>query len=394
MKITRIRTVLYEAPLARRLGDANSPGGRDWGAAVAMFVDTDDGLTGVSIAPPGAQRDAHALADALLLGQDPRGVRGLWKRMVDRVFKGGNVGAVGGAISALDVALWDLKAKAHEEPLWRTLGATSRRVPAYASGIDMPLADDELAAFYEGMARMGVAAGKLKVGLDEDTDLRRIGVMRNALAKSGRKPVLLVDSNEYWSPKQAIRHLRRYEEQYDITWAEEPARRWDYRGLRRVSRGIRAAVASGENLDNIGQFMPLLANEAIDVVQVGMGTTGITGALQVAHMALGFELPVSMMNCPGNLMAHLAAALPNHMMMEVVAAETGRILRADNHLEAGHIVLGDQPGHGLSFDEDSLAAAAVDAVRPGAGPSPWGRRRGAGLYEVPVREEGETGDCT
>jgi L-alanine-DL-glutamate epimerase-like enolase superfamily enzyme len=294
------------------------------------------------------------------------------------------VGAVGAAISAIDVALWDLKAKANGEPLWVTLGAPDGRVRAYASGIDMPLPDGELADFYANAADRGIAAGKLKVGLDEEVDLRRIGIMRDALVRSGKKPVLLVDANEYWSPKQAIRHIRRYEERYDITWAEEPARRWDYRWLRRVSQGVRAAVATGENLDNIGQFMPLIANEAVDVVQVGMGTTGITGAMQVAHTAHGFELPVSMMNCPGNLMAHLAAALPNHMMMEVVAPGSGGIIQADNTIIDGDIVLGDSPGLGISFDADALAGAAVDSVSSGAGPSPWGRRVGAGLYEVPV----------
>jgi L-alanine-DL-glutamate epimerase-like enolase superfamily enzyme len=387
MRVTGVRTVLYEAPLARRLGDANSPRGRGFGAAVAVFLDTDDGLTGISIAPPGARADVHALVEGVLVEADPRGVRGLWKRMVDRAFKGGNLGTVGSALSALDVALWDLKAKANEEPLWRTLGAARGRVRAYASGIDMPLSDEELARFYESMAAAGVSAGKLKVGLDEEMDLRRIGVMRDALARSGKKPVLLVDSNEYWSPKQAIRHIRRYEDHFDITWAEEPARRWDYRGLRRVSRSVKAAVASGENLDNVGQFMPLIANEAIDVVQVGMGTSGITGAMQVAHLAHGFELPVSVMNCPGNLMAHLAASLPNHMMMEVVDAGSGGVMRADNRIEDGHIVLGDSPGLGIAFNPDALAASAVDTVSPGAGPSPWGRRQGAGLFEVPHTEE-------
>ena len=165
MRITGVRTVLYETALARQLGDANSPGGRGRSASVAMFVQTDEGLTGLAIAAPDARRDIHALVDGLLVGKDPRGVRGLWKQMVDRAFKGGNVGAVSAAISAIDIALWDLKSKAANEPLWRTLGASDRRVKAYASGIGMPLSDGELAQFYEGMAGKGISAGKLKVCL-------------------------------------------------------------------------------------------------------------------------------------------------------------------------------------------------------------------------------------
>jgi len=392
MKITGVRTVLYEFDMARPLGDANNPAGRKRSAYTAVFLESDEGLTGVSLASPSARGHIHTLVENLLMGRDPRGVRGLWKLMVDFAFKGGNRGIIGEAISALDVALWDLKAKVNDEPLWKTLGASTRRVKAYASGIDLCLSDDELRSFYEGMAAMGISAGKLKVGLDREMDMRRLGIMQAALATSGKKPALMIDSNEYWSPKQAIRNIRFFEEHFDLVWAEEPARRWDYWGLRRVSQSIKAAVATGENLDEIGDFVPLIANQAVDIVEVGAGTSGITGAMQVADLAYGFDLPVAMMNCPANYMAHLAAALPNHLMMEVVAAgrEVGMKL-VDNHIEDGWIVLGDAPGLGIVFDEEKLASLAVQSPSRSAGPSPWGRRRGAGLYEVPPGEPEDVG---
>ena len=293
---------------------------------------------------------------------------------------------VSDAISTIDVALWDLKAKADNQPLWKTLGASTRRVKAYASGIDLPLGDEEIGAFYESMARQGISAGKLKVGLDRESDLRRIGIMRDALATSGKKPVLLIDSNEYWSPKQAIRNIRHIEEHYEITWAEEPARRWDYRGLRKVSEAITAAVATCENLDDISEFTPLIANGAVDIVQIGIGTTGITGAMQVADLAYAFDLPVSMMNCPANFMAHLAAALPNHMMMEVAAVGRDIAMKIDQKIEDGWIVLGDTPGMGITYDEARLDALSIDSATPGSGVGGWGRRRGAGLYEVSAEE--------
>ena len=381
MKITRIRTQLYEYDFSRSLGDANSPAGRTRACDLAVMIDTDKGMTGVSIGNPGARSQIEALS-ALLIGRDPRGVRGLWKMMVDRVFKGGNEGAANDAISNLDVALWDLKAKAADEPLWRLLGASSRYVKGYASGIESPLTDDQLRAFYLGMAERGINAGKLKVGLDPESDLRRIGIMHDALAESGKTPQLMIDANEYWSPKQAVRHVRSFENHWDLVWVEEPARRWDYRGLRQVSRSINAAVATGENLNHVGDFMPLVANEAADIVQIGSGTSGITGAMQVADLAYAFELPVAMMNCPGNFMAHLAACLPNHMMMEIVAAGRDAVFTHETRIEDGWLVLGQSPGLGICFDEEKLSAHAVDRPSAGAGPSPWGRRRGAGLYEV------------
>jgi L-alanine-DL-glutamate epimerase-like enolase superfamily enzyme len=302
--------------------------------------------------------------------------------MIDRVFKGNNRGIVNDALSSIDVALWDLKAKINGEPLWKTLGASSRYVRAYASGLDIPLNDDELRAFYTDMAAKGINAGKLKVGVEPEADMRRIGIMKEALATSGKKPELMIDSNEYWSPKQAIRHIRMFEEEYDLFWVEEPARRWDYRGLRQVSQGVRAAVATGENLDHVSEFMPLVANEAVDVIEIGRGCSGITGGLQVADLAYAFEIPVSVMNCPGSFMAHFAAALPNHIWMEVFNAGRTVGMTVDTKIEDGWIVLGDTPGNGIVFDEALIAQLAVDDPTSSDTGLPAGRRRGAALYHV------------
>jgi L-alanine-DL-glutamate epimerase-like enolase superfamily enzyme len=196
MKITGVRSHLYQFEMTRLLGDANSPQGWKGATHLAVFLDTDEGITGVSLGSGSARRHIHSFVDRFLVGRDPRGVRGLWQRMADAVFKVNNRGIVNDALSTLDVALWDLKAKINGEPLWKTLGASTRRVRAYASGLDMPLSDDEMRAFYTDMAAKGIFAGKLKIGLDPEADLRRIGIMRDALATSGKKPALMVDVNE------------------------------------------------------------------------------------------------------------------------------------------------------------------------------------------------------
>jgi L-alanine-DL-glutamate epimerase-like enolase superfamily enzyme len=392
MKITGVRTRLYEFDLARPISDANDPAGRQRVTNLAVFVDTDEGITGVSMGSPAARSQIHGFVDGLLRGRDPRGVRGLWKLMVDAVFKGNNRGVVNDALSAIDVALWDIKAKANGEPLWKTLGATTRKARAYASDIGIGLSDEESRSFYLSMAAKGIHAGKLKVGLDHESDLRRLAIMRDALATSGKTPELMIDSNEYWSPKQAIRHITDFERHFDLTWVEEPARRWDYRGLRQVSRSIRAAVATGENLDELSEFTPLIANEAVDVVEVGQGASGITGALQVADLAYAYELPVSLMNSPANFTAHIAAALPNHIMMEVAALGREVAMTYDSRIEDGWVVLGDTPGHGMNFVENELAKYEVSAPSQQAGAIAWGRRRGAGLYEVAPSEPQEIGE--
>ena len=384
MKITDIRTRPYFFELDRLMGDSNFPNGNKEMSGMVVYIDTDEGLSGISISNPEANNAIKALQPRLI-GKDPRGVKGLWKIMMDAVFKGGNEGIMNDGIGAIDVALWDLKAKINNEPLWKTLGGSTRYVKVYSSGIDMPLTDQEIADLYENAASQGISAGKLKVGIDRDSDIRRIGIMNDALKKSGKPVQLLIDSNEYWSPKQAIRNIKTIEDQFEIFWVEEPARRWDYRGLRKVSESITAAVATGENLADIKDFMPLFQNEALDVAQIGIGTSGITGMMKVADMAYGYEIPVSLMNSPVNYEAPAASAIPNHIMMEIFHDRDAGILETDSTIKDGYLVLGDAPGNGLMIDESSLAKLPTNPP-PASNVLPPGRRRGAGLMEVSTNE--------
>ncbi len=381
MKITGFRVENYTMQMDRPIADSNYPAGDDLMPSSLLWIETDEGVSGIAPGGGDVERFFH-----LLEGQDPREVVGLWRRMVDYVHKGGLV-AVGGPISSIDIALWDLKAKLAEEPLWQTFGALEGRTKAYASGIGYCLSDEDLFAFYRRMAERGVDGGKLKIGLDVTADLKRIGIMRDALSVASTRPQLMIDVNEYWSPKQAVRFMHEIEKHYDITWIEEPARRWDYEGLSQVSRQIKAAVATAENLKSIGEVYPLIHNQAVDIINVSTATSGFTGCRQVAHLAYAYELPVSMMNCQANYMAHLAAALPNHLSMEVVDPGREHCLDFDNHIEEGFIVLGDKPGLGIEVNEPKLRALQEN---PPARKSnfPFARREGAGAYVKGV-EEGE-----
>lgn len=379
MKITGFRAETYLMKMDRLVGDANLPGGVEMLPGSILYLDTDAGLTGISLGYGGGA--VESLFGAVE-GEDPREVVALWIRMNDWLHKAGNEGAACAALSAIDMALWDLKAKIAGEPLWRTLGARHGRVKAYASGLDYSLSDDDLFAFYRRMAERGICDGKLKVGLDLQADLRRLGIMREALSVASPNPGLMIDSNEYWSPKQAVRHIRQIERHFDLLWVEEPARRWDYHGLAQVSRQVKAKVASGENLHTLRDVYPLIANQAVGVLNVWTGQSGVTGLRQIAHMAQLHGIEVSMMNAQANYMAQVAAALPNHNMMEVVDPGREHCLRWDNRVEDGHIVLGDAPGFGIEVDEAKLRA--LQAKPPtGKGKFPFPRREGAGLYVVP-----------
>ena len=183
----------------------------------------------------------------------------------------------------------------------------------FKSGIyNTDLKDDERQENLESFK-----AGKLKVGLDQDSDLRRLELMEKALSKNCDNPILYVDSNEYWSPKQTIRKISEMEERFSLGWIEEPARRWDFLGLKKVSDSIKTPVCAGENLDTLGDFLPYFHHRSADVIQVSHGMTGITGAMQIADAAYALELPVTLGGSYGIIHAHIANAIPNCITIEV-----------------------------------------------------------------------------
>jgi L-alanine-DL-glutamate epimerase-like enolase superfamily enzyme len=213
--------------------------------------------------------------------------------------------------------------------------------------------------------------------------------VRDVMTVDGKPPALMVDASEYWHPKQAVRRIARLEREFDLTWVEEPVQRADYRGLATVSRHIRAPVAAGENLKSVLEFQSYVEHGSADIMQVGRMMSGFTGAMQVANLAYAHGLPCAGSDSEAKVFAHVAAALPNQMILEVHDDHVEEpMLRADNWIEDGHVVLGDTPGLGLTVDYDILKAHVVEAMRPGrSGPGWAGRRAGAGLMEVPATDE-------
>ncbi len=184
MRISGYRTLTTIQEWGRPVGDANGLYADGVVPVLIVVVETDIGITGVGIEP-------HAEIESIfaaLEGEDPRAVTALYDRMLRRAFKAGHAGVVFGTIGALDTALWDIKAKAAGEPLWRLLGGNDRKVPAYASGLDMGLSDDELVAQYEIYAAHGLRAAKLKGGLDVERDRHRLTLVRDVLTRAGGGP--------------------------------------------------------------------------------------------------------------------------------------------------------------------------------------------------------------
>ena len=376
MKITDYRLETYLEQMDRPLGDSNGPEGDDLIVSNILIIETDEGISGV--APLGNKQVDNLFK--IIENKDPRETFTHWQNMIRYAFKGGDEGEVHNALSAIDIALWDIKAKINNEPLWKTLGSDDPKCKIYASDIGYCLDDEELFKFFERMSDNGVDSGKVKIGLSFDDDMRRIGIVYEALAKNHKRPRIMIDSNEYWSVKKAIQSINKIEEKFDIFWAEEPARRWDYRGLNLVSKNIKAAVATGENLNNVGDFYPLIDNQSVDILNVSSYQSGITGLRQIGNFAYAYELPVTTMNCIGNYNAQIATSIPNHLMMEVV--DPGRekaYSKWNNNIDDGFVIMDETPGIGLIVDENKLKE--MQNTDYGRKPKrPWFRREGAGLY--------------
>ncbi|WP_349899147.1 mandelate racemase/muconate lactonizing enzyme family protein [Parafrigoribacterium soli] len=363
MKITGYRSLTTFHDWNRPTGDVNGVMSGNRTLVHVLIIETDAGIEGIGLGQHAEMQKVFPAVE----GEDPLAVTALYDRMLSWVFKAGHAGSTFGTIGAIDMALWDIKAKAAGQPLWRLLGARDRFIPGYASGLEFGAGDDELAALYGRFADRGFKAGKLKGGRDLDRDLPRLEILRGALSPNSRHPAVMLDVNEAWNHAQAVRYLSEVDKRIDLTWIEEPLRRWDARGMAMLRGKITPGVASGENLTGLEQYRPLLDAGALDVVQVG-SVWGITHFLRVAVVAHAHDLPVSPVAYNANPIAHAAAAVPNMLTHEVQDLAMPVGLDVDQEFDNGGIVLGERSGLGIEVDESVMQAGSESVSAPSTGP--------------------------
>lgn len=250
---------------------------------------------------------------------------------------------------ATEEALWDLAAKRARLPLYRYLGGTDPRVPAYASGLCFHLSDADTHSFYSAARAAGYRAAKVKVGHpDPAWDLARLRLVAEAMGEGAR---LMIDANEAWTPREAAARLALFADGgLMIHWVEDPLPRDDVAGmrwLRGASRG--ALVNSGEYLAPEAR-VALLAADAVDIVNLN----GPIGAnLRLARACVAANRPMTLGNSVMNVNAHLAAALPDIDMAEDSQLDWTAILAEPLPVVDGAFLLPERPGHGLSIAEDA-----------------------------------------
>jgi L-alanine-DL-glutamate epimerase-like enolase superfamily enzyme len=289
----------------------------------------------------------------LLLGEDETEISRLWERMWWGLHYVGRGGLAGLAISAVDIALWDLRGRRHGLPLWRLLGGHRPRVRAYAGGIDLDFPLDRLLDQTRENLGRGFRAIKMKVGRPRlADDLARVRAVRELL---GPDTPLMVDANMRWTPDEAIRAARALAP-FDVFWLEEPTSPDDVPGHARIVREGGLPVAAGENLRTLWEFERLIGAGGVtfpepDVANVG----GVTVWLKVAHLAEAHNLPVTSHGVH-DLHVHLLAAVPNASYLEVHGFGLERFLRHPLELQDGEAVAPERPGHGVELDWQGLDA--------------------------------------
>jgi L-alanine-DL-glutamate epimerase-like enolase superfamily enzyme len=357
MRITSLETGLYRIQLPVALSDSTHGTITHFELITARLRDS-DGAEGVgytyTVGAGGAA--IHALIDQglrpVLIGADADGIEALWQKMWWHLHYGGRGGSVCLAISACDIALWDLKARRFNTPLWRLLGGFDPAVPCYAGGIDLEFPLDALLRQTDDNLGKGFRAIKMKVGRPRlSEDVERVRAMR---AHLGPDFPLMVDANMRWTVDEAIRAARAMQDS-NLVWLEEPTIPDDVAGHARIVRDGGLPIATGENLHTLHEFKAMIEAGGVtypepDVTNCG----GVTVFMKVAHLAEAYNLPLTSHGVH-DLTVHLLAAAPNRSYLEVHGFGLDRYIAEPLVIRDGNAIAPERPGHGVQFDWQSLA---------------------------------------
>jgi L-alanine-DL-glutamate epimerase-like enolase superfamily enzyme len=326
-----------------------------WDATTLIVVELDAGEAkglGYTYSHKVAAPLLRDLIKHSVIGKHSLDIGSIFKHVRQSQRNYGSDGIAATALSALDVALWDLKAKLLNTPLATLLGQVRDGAPVYGSGGFTSYSRMQLETQLAGWIAKGITRVKMKVGSDPGADLARVASARRAI---GEKAELFVDANGAYSRKQALDFAERFHADYKVTWFEEPVTSDDLYGLRLLCDRAPAGmdIAAGEYGWSTLILHRMIAAEAVDVIQADATRCGgITGFMEAAALAKAHPLPLSA-HCAPSIHMHLACAAPTlrhveyfhdharieHMLFEGFRRPEGGVMYPD--LSA--------PGLGLSF---------------------------------------------
>jgi len=329
-----------------------------------VYVRTSDGIEGLgySLGYGGAKLIADAVSDILapmVKGEDPQDTERLWHEMFDGTVQIGRKGVMLRAISCIDIALWDIKAKAAGVPLYKLLGGSKEEIPAYASGgyYREGKGLEGLREEMETYVDRGHDIVKMKVGRKSlEKEIERVRVAREAI---GPERTLLMDANGKWDNKQeAVRACRSFKE-FDPYFIEEPVMPDSVDLMREVNGALDYPVAAGELEFSRYGFAELLRENAVEIVQPDVTVVGgVTEFMKVVHSAASEDIPVAP-HYNWDLHVQLLGAIQNGLWTEYFYRDSDvkafdDVLQHPLTPEDGVIELPDRPGHSVALERDEL----------------------------------------
>jgi L-alanine-DL-glutamate epimerase-like enolase superfamily enzyme len=355
VRIASVRFGRHAVPLARPVSDAKVATGRQRPLAridvLTCEIATEDGLAGLGFSYTTRAGTPAQLAHAkevgeLLLGEDPSGIGRIHDRLLWAGASVGRSGVATQALAAIDVALWDLKAKRAGLPLAKLLGAYRDSVRTYnTSGGFLHAPIEEVKARATQSLADGIGGIKIKVGQpDMREDLRRLAAVREHL---GDGVPLMVDANQQWDRASALRFGRAVED-LGLVWIEEPLDAYDAEGHAQLAAALDTPIATGEMLAGVPDLVRLVDLRAVDFLQPDVPRVGgITPYLKVAALADHAHLQVA----PHFVMeihVHLAAAYPRDSWVEHIEW-LSPLFEERLEIAGGRMTVPDRPGLGLTL---------------------------------------------
>jgi D-arabinonate dehydratase len=362
-RITEVEAFAISIPLENAVSDAvRRITRRDH---LILRVRTDTGYEGTGFALGyDASLAMVSMVDTIyreiLIGADPFETEYLWSEMYRQSIQAGRRGAGLRTISAIDIALWDLKGKVTGLPVCELLGVYKRKMRCYATGgyYRDGQTNEELVREMESYVARGFSAVKLKVGrMSARKDEARMGAVRKAL---GEDVDLLLDANGGWADAPtAIAAMRRLE-QFSPYWIEEPVRADNVAAMARIADALDTPVATGELEATRWAFADLLERRAADILQPDATVCGgVTEWLKIAHMAAAYDIPIAP-HYHWDVHTQLLATVPNGLLIEYFVRDSGvkvfdAVLESPLEAKDGWIEARREPGFGYALKADALA---------------------------------------
>lgn len=339
MKINKIEARAFKIPTDR----PESDGTLEWDSTTLVVAWVHAGAMrgiGYSYTHAAAVRLITDTLSGMIVGKDCFDLPACWNAMVGSIRNLGTSAVCMMAVSAVDAALWDLKAKCMKIPLAALLGRARKKLPVYGSGGFTSYTLDELKGQLAYWAAEGIPRVKMKIGRDPDDDPYRVKAAREAI---GENAELFVDANGAYSRKQAL-YMAELMADMDVSWFEEPVHHLDTKGLNFIRDRSPSGmdVSAGEYGFYVTDFIRLLSGGAVDVLQADATRCGITGFIQAAGLCEGFMVPLSS-HCAPSLHLHVCAAMEPVRHMEYFHDH----VRIEKMLFEGFV---DQEGGTLSPD--------------------------------------------